>query len=101
MVKLNQPIARDLLGEPIPAVPARKDGKMRKIGYADKLATGPKGQRCGTCIHAERVVHRGEFSHKCKLMTHVWAHTAASDISLRAPACSKWSRRPYDNAKRG
>lgn len=96
MVKLNLPIARDLFGEPIPPVAAlRRDGKFRKIGYADKPGTGPKNQRCGNCIQAERVVHRGEFTHKCKLMLHVWENTAPSDINLRAPACSKWQRKPY------
>lgn len=96
MVKLNLPIPRDLFGEPIPATrAARPARKVRKIGYADKPATGPKGQRCGNCIHAERVVHRAEFTHKCQLMTHVWDHTAATDIHLQAPACSKWVRKPY------
>lgn len=89
---------RDLFGEPIAAVPAvRKDGKLRKIGYAARPGTGPKKQRCGTCLHAHRVTHHGQFTHKCELMTHVWEHTAPSDINLRAPACSRWARKPYEH----
>lgn len=94
MVKLNLPIARDLFGEPIPATAARKV-RVRKIGYADRPGTGPKNQRCGNCTHAERVVHRGEFTHKCALMQHLWANTAPTGIHLQAPACSKWVRKPY------
>lgn len=101
MERPNFVIERDLFGEQVPAVPARKDGKPRKIGYAARPGSGPRGQRCGTCKFAQRVVHRGEFTHKGELMTFVWQHNAASDISLRAPACSKWERRPYQpNANR-
>lgn len=95
MSRPNFIIERDLFGEQVPAVPARKDGKSRKIGYAARPGSGPKGQRCGNCQFAQRVVHRGQFTHKCELMTFVWRHGSASDIHLQAPACLKWARKPY------
>lgn len=96
MLEINRHVARDLFGEPLPPVAARRrDGKFRKIGYADRTGTGPKGQRCATCKFAQKVTQRGEFTHKCELMALVWAHGPASDINLRAPACSKWERKPF------
>jgi len=90
---------RDLFGHPIkPHAPARDRG-VRKVGYAARLATGPKGQRCGTCAHAARVLHRGSLTHKCELMAHAWTHGEETDISLRAPACHKWERKPFEKAR--
>lgn len=90
---------KDLLGYPIKShAPARSQG-VRKVGYAARLATGPKKQRCGTCKHAAKVVHKGDVTHKCQLMAHAWTHGQETDISLRAPACFKWERKPFDNEK--
>ena len=89
-------IERDLLGEPIPAIAAKPSSRrIRKIGYADKVGGGPKGKRCGQCKFSQKVSRHGQFTHKCELMAHIWAHTEETDISLRAPACSKFERRPY------
>lgn len=88
---------KDLFGQPIKThAPVTRDRSVRKIGYAARLATGPKKQRCGTCIHATRVVHRGNATQKCELMAHVWTHGVETDISLRAPACKKWERKPFE-----
>lgn len=94
------PYSRDLLGQPIPP-PAyfRNDGALRRIGYADRPGTGPKGQRCGTCIHAHLCVHLGAASHKCELMTAVWNYSTATDINIRAPACSHWQRKPFSPSR--
>ena len=90
----------DLLGEPLPAPHhLRKDGGRRKIGYAARPGTGPKGQRCQTCAHHQRVTHRGISTFKCSLMDHAWTHSSETDISLRAPACRKWERRPFKPLK--
>lgn len=91
---------RDLFGNLIkPHAPAANRG-VRKVGYAARLATGPKGQRCGTCLHASRVVHKGVLTHKCALMAHAWTHSEATDINLRAPACKKWDRKSYDKERK-
>ena len=90
--------SRDLFGEPIPDPSAfRKDGALRRIGYADRPGTGPAKQRCGTCVYAQRCVAGGRISHKCELKAAIWNYSTLTDISLRAPACSKWERRPYSN----
>ena len=90
-------VEKDLFGHPLAAhAPAKVRRGVRKVGYAARLATGPKKQRCGTCIHAARVLHRGNATHKCQLMAHAWTHGEETDISLRAPACWKWDRKPFD-----
>lgn len=87
---------RDLFGEALPSQPAfRKDGRLRKVGYPAKPGTGPKGQRCSTCIQSARVVHRGTHTLKCERMSHAWTHGSETDVHPNAPACSEWSRRPW------
>lgn len=86
----------DLLGHPLPQPSVvRKDGQLRKVGYAARPGTGPKRQRCGNCEHLARVLHRGETSHKCALMAHAWTHSSATDVHRQAPACSEWERKIY------
>lgn len=90
---------KDLFGHPIKShAPARASRGVRKIGYAARLATGPKNQRCGTCKHAMKVEIENRSSHKCELMAVVWGRKPGeeTDISLRAPACAKWERKPFD-----
>lgn len=87
---------KDLFGQPISAPVARKGGGVRKVGYAARLATGPKGQRCGTCKFAMKVTSKGRTSHKCELAAAAWTHGEDSDISLRAPACRLWERKPFE-----
>lgn len=92
--------AHDLLGESIPSPEAlRKDGQLRKIGYADRPGSGPKKQRCGTCIFLQRCLHLGNESHKCELMAPIWNYRPETDVSPRAPACSKWESRPFTKIK--
>jgi hypothetical protein len=87
----------DLLGDPIPPpTHFRKDGVRRKIGYADRPGTGPKGERCGTCLHLQRCVHLGNTTHKCEIMAAIWNYSTDTDVHLQAPACSHWVRRPFE-----
>ena len=88
-------LGKDLFGEPLPAPAAvRKDGGRRKVGYAARPGSGPKGQRCGNCKHCSLVTRRGVASKKCELMAHAWTHGAETDIHPQAPACKQWERRP-------
>lgn len=67
----------------------------RRIGYAARPGTGPKGQRCNTCISSQRVTNCGCHSWKCERMAVLWVRGEASDIKPGAPACSEWERKPY------
>lgn len=86
----------DLLGEPIVESVSVSDGpRLRKIGYAARPGTGPKRQRCATCVHSQRVLHRGSYSTKCERMAHAWTHGPETDIKPNAPACREWERKPF------
>jgi hypothetical protein len=90
----------DLLGEPLPAAhQIRKDGGRRKVGYAARPGSGPKGQRCANCAHCSKVLHKGYESRKCERMAHAWTHGSETDIKPNAPACRQWERRPFKPAK--
>ena len=69
--------------------------RERKIGYAARPGTGPKGQRCNTCSHCMLVECRGVVSRKCQIMARHWTPSSATDIKHNAPACSEWERKPY------
>jgi hypothetical protein len=86
----------DLFGVRIPP-PAtyRKDGLLRRRGYAARPGTGPKGARCFSCKHCVKVQHDGIQSHKCELIADRWTYDAATDIKHNAPACRDWMRRQY------
>jgi len=90
----------DLFGIPLPP-PAlyRKDGGLRRAGYAAKPGTGPKGQRCNTCRWAMKVLHRGIRSHKCELQAAQWSGAPCTDIKPGAPACSEWQRKQWKVAR--
>jgi hypothetical protein len=89
----------DLFGIRVPpAVAYRKDGRLRKNGYAARPGTGPKGQRCYSCQHCQRVQHDGIRSHKCELIAARWTYEADTDIKHNAPACSDWQRKQYPKA---
>lgn len=86
----------DLLGQPLPSPgQIRRDGRPRKIGYAARPGSGPKGKRCSGCAHFGRITHDGRITPKCQLMSAVWTHGPESDIHPNAPACSEWARRPF------
>ena len=86
----------DLFGVRIPPPAAyRKDGRLRRKGYAARPGTGPKGQRCYSCQHCMRTVHDGVRSHKCHLVASRWTHGGESDIKHGAPACRDWARKQY------
>jgi len=90
----------DLFGDPLP-VPTvlRKDGGRRKIGYAARPGSGPRSQRCSTCKHCMRVLHKGAHSFKCERMTHVWTHRTETDVKPNAPACQEWERKALPRPK--
>lgn len=93
---MSQPPALDLFGQPIPAPSTlRKDGKARKIGYAARPGTGPRGQRCNTCIYCIPVEYQGHVSRKCQITAATWTPSSATDIKHNAPACSEWERKPF------
>lgn len=86
----------DLFGHPVPSPAAfRKDGRRRRAGYAARPGTGPKGQRCITCLHCELVTRHGDSSHKCRQRASEWRHDELTDIHPNAPACREWTRKPY------
>lgn len=86
----------DLFGQPIPGAHlVRKDGGRRKIGYAARPGTGPKGKRCALCANCESVLHKGSRSLKCRLVAHRWTHGAETDIHPNAPACREWQPKPF------
>lgn len=87
----------DLFGVPLAAAATHRppSAPVRKIGYAARPGTGPKGQRCNTCRLAQRVTHREERSWKCEVMAGIWHLGAASDIVPGAPACSEFERKPF------
>ncbi len=86
----------DLFGNRIPPPAAyRKDGRLRRNGYASRPGTGPKGLRCYSCQHCQLVQHDGVRSHKCGLIGARWTYEEDTDIKHSAPACRDWERRTY------
>ena len=79
----------DLLGAPL-TVPPR-----RKLGYAARPGTGPKGQRCNTCVHCIAVAQSARRSRKCELKAAIWTTTPETDIKHNAPACLHWQRKEW------
>lgn len=58
-------------------------------GYAARPGTGPENETCGSCTHCrQRTVH-GKHFYKCALMMAAWSRDRATDIVLKAPACSR------------
>lgn len=86
----------DLFGVALPlSGQLRKDGRLRKIGYAAKPGTGPKGKRCNTCVNYGQIKHADRITPKCQLMSAAWTHGPESDIHPNAPACAEWTRKPF------
>lgn len=80
----------DLLG-----VPLNPPARARKIGYAARPGSGPKGKRCNMCKHAMRMTSATRRAWKCAAQVAQWDDTAATDIKPGAPACSEWERRNF------
>lgn len=79
-----------LPGFPATAPPVHHRGAGLQVGlYAAAPGTGPAGERCGTCRHAERFRTARQWS-KCGLVRAFWTGGRGTDIRLRTPACSKW-----------
>lgn len=82
---------KDLFGDPVD--PSRAE-RVHRIGYAARPGTGPKSQRCATCMSCIAVLSNAVRSFKCQIMAKIWDRPS-SDIKPNAPACSEWSRRPF------
>jgi hypothetical protein len=52
--------------------------------------SGPEGESCKTCCHCRRVEHHDQNYFKCALVLET--RGAGTDIRLKSPACSKWSK---------
>lgn len=85
----------DLFGVPI-AVP-RKTSGGRRIAYASRPGTGPKGQRCNTCAHCMVMQRAGKRARKCEIVAAAWTSGPETDIKHNAPACRDWQRRKYES----
>lgn len=87
---------RDLFGAPIAAAAALP--RVRKIGYASRPGTGPKGQRCNTCRYCIVVAQHGQRTRKGEIVAAKWSTSPETDIKHNAPACRDWQRKPYLNS---
>lgn len=72
-------------------VKARGKHYIQPRGYADHPGTGPKDETCGSCLH-HVIKCMGKRYHKCELAERKWTGGRASDILVRAAACSKWEK---------
>lgn len=78
---------QDLFGQPI------KEPVKYSAGYFARPGSGPEGQTCGTCIHANGTGRAGKYK-KCARMKRIWSHGAGTDIKLKSPACEGWEAKP-------
>lgn len=63
------------------------------IHPATRCALAEEGS-CGTCVH-HHALHRGNAHvHKCDLHRLGMSHSAASDVRVGWPACSRWEAAP-------
>lgn len=89
----------DLLGHPLrPARQFRKDGALRKLGYASPPGTGPKGQRCNTCRFCITITELSRKVRKCEIVAAKWSTSPETDIKHNAPACRDWERKEWRKA---
>ena len=66
-------------------------------GYYAKPGTGPAGETCGSCRH--HVTRRySKRYHKCALAQGKWTGGRASDILVRAAACTGWEGRDEESS---
>lgn len=87
----------DLFGKPIATPQPPKPG--RRIGYAARPGTGPKGQRCNTCRFCIVVTQSGERVRKCELKAPIWTTTDETNVKHNAPACKMWERKTYKESE--
>lgn len=59
-------------------------------GYAFPPGTGPAGETCGTCAHLVRKQMSKRY-YKCGLRRREWTGGAATDVSVKSPACAEWA----------
>ena len=62
-------------------------------GHAAMPGTGPKDQTCGSCGSMMRKTSAAKTYTKCSRTQSKWTGGAATDVRLKDPACSKWTRR--------
>lgn len=88
---------KDLLGHEITVEEAReieRGGKKKRDetpkGYAARPGSGPAGETCKTCIHAQLSHTYRHRYWKCDIIQHRWTRGPGTDIRLKSPACSFW-----------
>src|SRR5262249_34487943 len=87
-----QPIdAVNIFGEPIKLQPHGKH-YIQPRGYVAPPGTGPAGETCGTCQHADRSKRSSKSWIKCILNRAKWTGGRATDILAGSQACSKWKQ---------
>jgi hypothetical protein len=93
-------IDRDLFGEPIANPEAAQTASLRKrrIGYADRPGTGPKGKRCYCCARAIRMESSAGILWRCEITVQLWQRPN-SDIKPGAPACASWESKQYEKRR--
>lgn len=70
---------------------AKAPPKVR--GHAAMPGTGPKDQTCGSCGSMMRKTSTARAYTKCSRTQSKWTGGAATDVKLKDPACSHWTRR--------
>lgn len=77
------------LAAPLKAKPNTVVLPKVKGGYAARPETGPAGETCKSCRHAQpHETGAGRRYWKCALVKRT--HGPGTDIALRSPACRKW-----------
>jgi len=79
---------KNLFGETVTAKPKTTVPR----GYAAPPGTGPEGESCGSCTHAQPMRAGNKKFYKCAKAQWKWTHGVGSDIRLKAPACREWER---------
>ncbi len=83
--------AVNIFGEPI-TLHTRGKHYVQPRGYVCPPGSGPEGETCGTCKHANRQSNYSENKSwiKCGLNRTRWTGGRGTDILARSPACRKW-----------
>ena len=82
------------------SLPVEKGEPLLPTGAAAMRTTpalsgsGPKGETCRTCQYATRIGGYSKTFYKCGRTRESWTSSERTDIKLRWPACSEWSRMP-------
>lgn len=61
-----------------------------RIHPATRVPLADNGETCGTCAHHQHLGHHDRSWHKCDVHRLGMSHSAASDVRVGWPACTKW-----------